>query len=1553
MSEISAVNQIEITAKDSSSGVLSTVEKNLRSLGITAESLAARFGTLQSAFAGLGGAFGVGMFAKSIADAIEYQASLANLAEQTGATVESLSAMRDAAKLSDTDMTLVAQGMQRFAAAIVQAQAGTGKQAEALKALGFNAQTFATQFKTTDQALFAVAQRLNEYSDGIGKTAIEQALLGKSGAQMGAFLRELAQDGLAATKVTTEQAQAARQLNDAVTKLKIAWDDLLNKLGVELVPVLTKVVAGFDTFAQIGAAALATFVAWPAVVSAVSAAWAAYRDAVLSAALANEVLGASTSVIGTSWAATVGSMKTTFLSFSGLLKSLPGILFAAFAGFELGKWLYDNFLEAKLAGIAFVDGALTWWENIKYGFLVAWASIKYTFLDVFSVMRSSASTFIGWLADGLSHLPGGSLVAAPLREFAAAVKPATESADQLRAELAKLGAQNDQARAKIHAITSDMAEYAIEADRAAKASAAAAKKPPPVPAGAAAALNDVTKALDAYQKAMAALQSAYLAAVAKTQLEAITLGESEIKRSYDQGLVDFKQYWDGKIALERTAIGIQEQLLQDQIGVEQSLVDKLMAQTNALDPKKFDTYNAYQKAWYASATALAEAQSKLVGLQGDLNVLVQKGADIGKDYIENYLIASSDGLLKLNSDLDKTIEQRQRENEQIGLTQSQIVALNISRVEEMRQNALLTGQGPDIIQFYDNQLDRLHKLLGVTAQGEAQQTWIDGWKNAFTSVADEGAKFIEDFVQHGSSAFKNLWDDFKSWALSAFAKIAAQTVVVNVAAALSPELGALAANTFSGGSGGAASLLTGGTNLLTSGGGIMNTLSNVGTYTGLTSLSSGGIFATGGALGAWSTGATAQALGISEAAGADATALTTFGTVLGDAIPVLGAVLAIGSMAGLFDHKPSPVKGQFMVSPGTSGFEDNAYTASNFGNLGFNDSNTQQFSGQAAQVFNQVVAGAIDAFSSRFSAEQSANFAQTLQKMVFPTMEGTFTTQDFLQKYGGQVLQQVITAAFSALDPALASVVSGFKGTADEVAKFGNTLLGIYDVTKRIGNSQFTANIDAALAGADQATADKVLAFAQIVGTFGDALPGVGAKLEALSGTDIPAFIDALGGAQAAINAYNYVWTNFTTTADKVTQATATLNADFASVGLTVPTSHQAYLDLLNSIDLTTAAGKQLYAELLQWAPLFVQIYGTADQAAKGMTDLSTSVSAATKVITQSVTDIAQAYWDAQTKGAADATTLITNLQGIAQKTSSDFGTQISQELQMVTDQISQTAATGPSVSTYSAYGQTSYISSDPYTNAYLATLQTSQADLADELARFTTLSAQYDSARAAQLVQLEDWYSQQQKLLAGNVSALDALTQSYNQQWTDIVNGTASGVSSTLDQLTTLKDGIAQYLQGLQVGTLSPLTPTDQLAASKSAFETEFTKALSGDQGAMGDVTQYADTYLQQAQGFYASSQDYVDIFNAVTQQLGALAGTTSSGAMVDSGTAAIVSALPVNGGTIASSDDLAAQTASLQQVLTDLVTALANANTADSQTMTAELQASLVAIQEELTAR
>jgi hypothetical protein len=555
--------------------------------------------------------------------------------------------------------------------------------------------------------------------------------------------------------------------------------------------------------------------------------------------------------------------------------------------------------------------------------------------------------------------------------------------------------------------------------------------------------------------------------------------------------------------------------------------------------------------------------------------------------------------------------------------QDEITVLGLSgtarelRLSQLQRERALNAATNDV------ERDRIRALYDerdalIATKGAAQE-YAEQQRQAFEDVDRIARDVFESMFDKGDDTFKRLRDSLKHNFVDALYQLTIRPWVIQMVASLT------------GGNVGALTSLVGG-----SGGNPLSNIFGLGKSLGFGNLTSGGIFAPGGALSGFATGATGQALGLSAVPGGaglaeggmvtaiDAmasagevgtAALTGFGTALGAAIPVVGAVVAGLSLFGssLFKSEPSEVRGRFQVSPGAEGFEDNAYTGSRFGNLGFSDADTAQFSGEGAQVFNKIVSGALDAFEQRYSQEQSDRLAGILQSTDFGSFEGTFTTEEFIQKYGGQVLQQVVSAAFDVLDPALGSVARQFKGTAEEIAKFGNTLLAVYDLTKSIGNADFTATVDEALGGATQESADKVLAFVNVVATFGDAIDGLGPKLEALDASSITEFVDALGGAEKFLNAFAFLNQNFTTAAERSTNAPRNLTRawnvaqvsadDLAKAGLTsIPRTHDEFMRLFNSLDLNTEHGRELANELLNnVAPAFVAVQGSADAAAEAL----------------------------------------------------------------------------------------------------------------------------------------------------------------------------------------------------------------------------------------------------------------------------------------------------------------------------------------------------------------
>lgn len=96
-----------------------------------------------------------------------------------------------------------------------------------------------------------------------------------------------------------------------------------------------------------------------------------------------------------------------------------------------------------------------------------------------------------------------------------------------------------------------------------------------------------------------------------------------------------------------------------------------------------------------------------------------------------------------------------------------------------------------------------------------------------------------------------------------------------------------------------------------------------------------------------------------------------------------------------------------------------------------------------------------------------------------------------------------------------------------------------------------------------------------------------------------------------------------------------------------------------------------------------------------------------------------------------------------------------------------------------------------------------------------------------------------------------------------------AAAMDRAREQLASLGVSIDSWIDNLR-GTDAGLgTPGDQLAAASAAFDEQYAKALSGDQAALGSITQYADRFIEAQKGWSASGEQTVSTIDRVTGML------------------------------------------------------------------------------------
>ena len=192
------------------------------------------------AIVGLSAGVGISTMVGKFEQVTESLSRLKDMSEKTGASVENLSAIAGVAKITGQSIDLVEAGMTRLAKSLSGVDDEAKGAGHALAELGLSAAKLRTM--DTASSYKEIADKLAEYRDGMGKTALVQDIFGKSGAQQIPILKALAENGDLVAKSTTEQADQAREYIQTLNRLTAAKDALYKVISVQLLPVVSDFV---------------------------------------------------------------------------------------------------------------------------------------------------------------------------------------------------------------------------------------------------------------------------------------------------------------------------------------------------------------------------------------------------------------------------------------------------------------------------------------------------------------------------------------------------------------------------------------------------------------------------------------------------------------------------------------------------------------------------------------------------------------------------------------------------------------------------------------------------------------------------------------------------------------------------------------------------------------------------------------------------------------------------------------------------------------------------------------------------------------------------------------------------------------------------------------------------------------------------------------------------------------------------------------------------------------------------------------------------------------
>ena len=209
----------------------------------TANQISGAFSGIKSVAATVGPALaavfavaGIAGFVRQTLDGID---ALNDLSDATGASVENLSALEDAAARTGTQMDTVGAALVKLNQQLAAAKPGNETD-QALRAIGLSAE----ELRRLDpaEALLQVAQSLQQFEDDGNKARLVQELFGKSVKEVAPLLKDLAESGRLNATVTKEQAEEVDRFNKSLFQLGKTATDVARDISGPLITAINNLM---------------------------------------------------------------------------------------------------------------------------------------------------------------------------------------------------------------------------------------------------------------------------------------------------------------------------------------------------------------------------------------------------------------------------------------------------------------------------------------------------------------------------------------------------------------------------------------------------------------------------------------------------------------------------------------------------------------------------------------------------------------------------------------------------------------------------------------------------------------------------------------------------------------------------------------------------------------------------------------------------------------------------------------------------------------------------------------------------------------------------------------------------------------------------------------------------------------------------------------------------------------------------------------------------------------------------------------------------------------
>jgi hypothetical protein len=190
-------------------------------------------------------------------DALDTAEAIGKLSQKTGATTETLSAMRVAVHGSDEEFDLLGEALKKLASTQDKAASGNKEAVETFRRLGI-AMEDVRRLNPGDLFLL-ISDRVSKMADGAEKAALAKRALGKAGADLIPIMRDLANGGFEEARkkaealgvlLSEDMTAAADDANDAIDDLKLVGEGMANSFLTKLLPAVTSTLEGLRGSAE-------------------------------------------------------------------------------------------------------------------------------------------------------------------------------------------------------------------------------------------------------------------------------------------------------------------------------------------------------------------------------------------------------------------------------------------------------------------------------------------------------------------------------------------------------------------------------------------------------------------------------------------------------------------------------------------------------------------------------------------------------------------------------------------------------------------------------------------------------------------------------------------------------------------------------------------------------------------------------------------------------------------------------------------------------------------------------------------------------------------------------------------------------------------------------------------------------------------------------------------------------------------------------------------------------------------------------------------------------